>query len=217
MDEKELILMFFNDRSHAGRLLAEALMKYSGKDTVVYALPRGGVVLGYEVSKMLGCPLDLVVTRKIGHPNNPEYAICAVSENAPPICNQLEISRLTEGWLDFQVSKQKGEIKRRKKTYPSPNISPKGKTAIIIDDGIATGLTIKSAIEEIKSQKPKLLIVAVPVSPKDTAEEISSNVDHLVCLDIQEYYLGAVGAYYADFSQVTDSEVVELLYLANRT
>ena len=208
--------MMFDDRSHAGRLLAEKLKEYSGKDTVVYALPRGGVVLGYEVSKVLNCPLDLVVTRKIGHPMNSEYAVCAVTENSPPICNQSEVMNIDSGWLDSEVLKQKDEIKRRKSAYPSPNISPKGKTAIIIDDGIATGLTLLAAIDEVKSLDPKLLIVAVPVSPADTAEKIRGMVDRFVCLDIPMSYLGAVGMYYLEFPQVSDEEVIEILKAANK-
>jgi len=208
--------MMFDDRSHAGRLLAEKLKEYSGEDTVVYALPRGGVVLGYEVSKVLECPLDLVVTRKIGHPMNSEYAVCAVTENSPPICNQSEVMSIDPGWLDSEVLKQKAEIKRRKSAYPSPNISPKGKTAIIIDDGIATGLTLLAAIDDVKSLEPKLLIVAVPVSPAGTAETIRGMVDRFVCLDIPVCYLGAVGMYYLEFYQVSDEEVIEILKVANK-
>jgi len=207
--------MMFNDRSHAGKLLAERLSEYSGNDTVVYALPRGGVVLGYEVSRKLGCPLDLVVSRKIGHPMNSEYAICAVTENSPPICNQIETMGLDKEWLENEVERQKSEIRRRKALYPSPNISPKGKIAIIIDDGIATGLTLFSAIGEIKAQAPKLLIVAVPVSPGDTAEKITGLVDRFVCLDVPFCYLGAVGMYYAEFPQISDEEVIDLLNEAN--
>ena len=208
--------MMFDDRSHAGKLLAESLKEYAGGNTVVYALPRGGVVLGYEVAKVLKCPLDLVVSRKVGHPMNSEYAICAVTENSPPICNQREVMSIDQGWLDSEVSRQKEEIKRRKALYTSPNISPKGKKAIIIDDGIATGLTLLSAIEEIKSQGPELLIVAVPVSPADTAEVIRKMVDRFVCLDIPTSYLGAVGMYYMEFYQVTDEEVIDLLKAANK-
>lgn len=208
--------MMFDDRSHAGKLLAESLKEYAGGNTVVYALPRGGVVLGYEVAKVLKCPLDLVVSRKVGHPMNSEYAICAVTENAPPICNQREVMSIDQGWLDSEVAQQKEEIKRRKSLYTAPNISPKGKKAIIIDDGIATGLTLLSAIDEIKSQDPELLIVAVPVSPADTAEVIRKKVDRLVCLDIPMAYLGAVGMYYMEFPQVNDEEVIELLKAANK-
>jgi predicted phosphoribosyltransferase len=123
---------------------------------------------------------------------------------------------IDQTWLDSEVSRQKEEIKRRKSLYTSPNISPKGKKAIIIDDGIATGLTLLSAIDEIKSQGPDLLIVAVPVSPADTAEVIRNMVDRFVCLDIPMSYLGAVGMYYMEFSQVTDEEVIELLKAANK-
>lgn len=206
----------FDDRSHAGRLLAEKLKEFAGENTVVYALPRGGVVLGYEVAKVLDCPLDLVVSRKVGHPMNSEYAVCAVTENSPPICNQGEVASIEPGWLESEVLRQKAEIKRRKSLYPSPNISPKGKKAIIIDDGIATGLTLLSAIEEVKSMEPELLIVAVPVSPSDTAETIRGMVDKFICLDIPMCYLGAVGMYYASFPQVSDDEVIELLKAANK-
>lgn len=206
----------FDDRAHAGKVLAEKLESFAGENTVVYALPRGGVVLGYEVAKVLKCPLDLVVSRKIGHPMNSEYAVCAVTESSPPICNQFETASIDPGWLESEVLRQKAEIKRRKTLYPSPNISPKGKKAIIIDDGIATGLTLFSAIEEVKAQGPELLIVAVPVSPADTAEKIRGMVDKFICLDIPMVYLGAVGMYYASFPQVSDEEVIALLKEANK-
>jgi predicted phosphoribosyltransferase len=211
-----MIFMMFDDRSHAGRMLAEKLKEFGGENTVVYALPRGGVVLGYEVAKVLGCPLDLVVSRKVGHPMNSEYAVCAVTENAPPICNQYEVASIDQGWLESEVNRQKAEIRRRKTLYPSPNISPKGKKVIIIDDGIATGLTLFSAIEEVKAQEPAMLIVAVPVSPADTAEKIRGMVDRFICLDIPMCYLGAVGMYYASFPQVSDEEVIELLNKAGK-
>lgn len=205
--------MHFRDRTEAGEKLAEKLGEYKGKDVIVYALPRGGIVLGYEIAKRLDAPLDIVVTRKIGHPNNPEYAICAVAQDGHMICNEDEKSGLDPEWFDEQVKKERSEAKRRRDVYLK-NITTtdvNGKIAIIVDDGIATGLTLRLAISELKHENPEKIVVAVPVAPREIAQEIEKEVDEFVALDLPRMYLGAVGAYYGDFSQVEDSEVVELL------
>lgn len=205
--------MIFKDRTEAGRKLAEALKKYKGQDLVIYALPRGGVVLGYEIAKALGAPLDLVIPRKIGHPTNPEYAVCAVAEDGHMICNEAERAMLDPKWLEQAVERERQEAKRRRETYLEgrPPLSAEGKIAIIVDDGIATGLTMMLAIREIKHQKPKKIVVAIPVSPQDSAEVLKKEADELVALDIPEAYLGAVGAYYENFPQVEDAQVIRLL------
>ncbi|MGH7197003.1 MAG: phosphoribosyltransferase [Candidatus Saccharimonadales bacterium] len=204
--------MRFADRKEAGALLAEKLQKYR-EHAVVYALPRGGVVLGAEIAKALTLPLDLIISRKIGHPANPEYAICAVTETGPLICNEVERANADAAWLARAEAAERAEARRRRETYladrqPIPAVK---KTAILVDDGVATGLTMLAAIEEVKKQKPKQTVVAVPVLPRDIADDIRSKVDVLVSLDIPTLYLGAVGAYYHDFPQLKDDEVIKLL------
>ncbi len=204
--------MLFENRADAGKKLADALENYKSKDAVVYALPRGGVVLGYEVAKKLGAPLDLVITRKIGHPSQPEYAVCAVAEDGHMICNEDERAALDKKWFESEVEKERKEARRRREKYLSGRkpVSCRGKTAIIVDDGIATGLTMFLAVDEVKHENPKEIVIAVPVVPKDTAEKIKKKAK-LVALDIPEIYRGAVGAYYDNFPQVSDEEVIELL------
>ncbi len=208
--------MRFRDRVEAGQLLAESLRNYEGKEVVVYALPRGGVILGFEIAKALGAPLDLIITRKIGHPFNPEYAICAVAEDGHLVCNEAERAGTDPEWFRKEVEKEKEEAKRRRETYLRKRETPaaRGKTAIVIDDGIATGLTLKLAIQELKHKEPAKIVVAVPVAPRDAAEEIQKEVDEFVALDVPMVYLGAVGAYYNDFREVSDSEVIAMLEAA---
>ncbi|KKU19100.1 MAG: hypothetical protein UX77_C0001G0014 [Parcubacteria group bacterium GW2011_GWA1_47_11] len=203
----------FKDRQDAGRQLARALREYSDGDSVIYALPRGGVVLGSEIANTLHIPLDLVITRKIGHPSNPEYAICAVSEDGELVCNEVEKAFVNKDWLKNAVAKEVKEAARRREVYlrgikhiPATNI-----TAIVVDDGVATGLTIKAALQSLRKEKPKKLMVAIPVAPHDTLNELRGSADEVVVLEDAKDYLGAVGAYYAYFPQVTDEEVIKLL------
>lgn len=204
--------MIFRDRKHAGSLLAKELIKYKGKDAVIYALPRGGVPVGNEIRKELGIPLTLIITRKIGHPMNPEYAICAVAEDGHTICNEFERSQASKEWLNEAIDKERLEIRRRKEKYLGGNpLPPKNKIAIIVDDGVATGLTMRLAIKEIREGSPTKIIVSVPVCPSDVREELEKEADEVIVLDKGEDYYGAVGAYYHDFPQVTDEEVRDLL------
>lgn len=209
--------MYFLDRGDAGKKLAEKLKKYQGEDVVVYALPRGGVVIGVEVAKKLHAPLDLVIVRKIGHPANPEYALCAVAENAHMVCNEEELSGIDQEWLKNEVQKERQEAKRRREVYLKGRrpIPAKGKIAIIVDDGVATGLTMFTAILEIKHQGTKKVVAAVPVAPPETADQIKSKVDEFVALEIPKVFLGAVGSYYRSFPQVTDEEVIKLIKEVN--
>lgn len=205
--------MRFRDRVDAGKQLAQALKKYQKHDGVVYALPRGGVVLGVEVARALDMPLDLLIPRKIGHPLQPEYAICAVVENGEMVCNQQEVARVDPQWFRQIVEAERHEARRRRELYlggrkPAPI---EGKTAIIVDDGIATGLTMEVSIRDARRRQPEHLVVAVPVAPPDTVERLSREVDEFLVLDASPYYLGAVGAYYDRFLQVTDEEVIALL------
>ena len=208
--------MRFKDRSEAGQQLALALEKYRDRPAVVYALPRGGVVLAVEIAKALHLPLDLIIPRKIGHPYNPEYAIGAVSEDGEPVYNDWEIARLDRHWLENQVNSERREARRRREQYlqgrePLPIA---GKTAILVDDGIATGLTMLAAIRDIKKRQPSRVVVTIPVAPEDTVERLLQEADEVVGLDITAHYLGAVGAYYDHFPQVSDAEVIRLMQQA---
>jgi predicted phosphoribosyltransferase len=209
--------VYFKDRKEAGQRLGAALAgKYAGEEGVVYALPRGGVVLGVEVARALGMPLDLVIARKIGHPHNPEYAIGAVTEGGEPVSNPRELARVGAEWFARAVERERREARRRREVYVGGRapLSPAGRTAILVDDGIATGLTMEAAVREVRRHHPKRLVVAVPVIPPDTAARLAREVDEVVALDVPADYFGAVGAYYADFPQVTDEQVVAALRAA---
>jgi len=205
--------MRFKDRADAGRKLAQALNSYANQEGVVYALPRGGVVLGVEVARALRMPLDLLIPRKLGHPLQPEYAIGAVVESGEMVVNQWEVSRVDPQWFKHEVEAERHEARRRRELYLGGRApaAVKGKIAIIVDDGIATGLTMEVAIRDARYREPGRLVVAVPVAPPETVERLAREVDEFVVLDRSPYYLGAVGAYYDYFTQVSDDEVVALL------
>ena len=211
--------MRFKNRSDAGRKLAEKLAAYGGEDAVVYALPRGGVVLGYEIARKLAAPLDLIIPRKIGHPSNPEYAIGVVVEDGHTLFGEQERLGVDAEWMSREIEKERQEAHRRRSAYLKRRepISTKGKTAIVVDDGAATGLSLLLAIREIKEhQKPRRLIAALPVAPADTAGKIKKEVDELVALYVPSLFFGAVGAYYKEFGQVEDAEVVALMEKASQ-
>ena len=205
--------MRFANRVEAGARLAAALAAYRDADTVVLALPRGGVVVGAQVARALGAPLDLVIARKVGHPGNPEYALCAVTEDGEAVCNEAERARVDPDWLDSAIAREREEAARRRRRYLADRapIPLAGKTVVLVDDGIATGLTMRAAIRQVRAQHPRRVVMAIPIIPPDTAERLSAEVDVVVALDIPSIFLGAVGAYYDDFSQVTDDEVIHLL------
>lgn len=200
--------MRFQDRHHAGQLLAEKLLDHAGQDGVVYALPRGGVPLGVEIGLALNMPVELAITRKIGHPANPEYAICAVSEGGQLVCNERERQAVPADWLARRVAEETAEAARRRTEYRDGAYNPPtDKLAILVDDGIATGLTMLAAVHELKAQRPRTLIVAVPVAPLEAAARFRREADGFVAVDVPEWYLGAVGAYYRDFHQLSDDDV----------
>jgi predicted phosphoribosyltransferase len=202
----------FLDRTDAGKKLAQALSAYKGQSLVVYALPRGGVVLGVEVARFLEAPLDLLVVRKIGHPIQPEYAIGAVAEDGYVVSNPDEIATLDKRWLDRAAAAELKEAQRRRRLFLQGRrpVVVRGKVAIIIDDGLATGLTMLAAIHEIRKRGPQEVVVAVPVAAAETADKLRPLVDDLVVLYIPEW-LGAIGAFYQRFDQVSDDEVVALM------
>lgn len=205
--------MMFKNREDAGRQLAAALSHYRGRPGIVFPLPRGGVVLGVEVARALSMPLDLIVPRKIGHPGNPEYAICALAEDGTLLCNQYEVDQVDDDWLRDTVAREHEEAVRRRTRYMQGQapLDLTGKIAILVDDGIATGLTMEAAIHDARQRHAASIVVAIPVVPKDTCRKLRADVDDVVALDVPEFYLGAVGAYFEDFAQVSDAEVIQLL------
>lgn len=207
--------MRFIDRTEAGQLLSERLKQYRDKNVIVYALPRGGVVTAVEIARYLHSPLDLIIARKISHPDSPEYAIAAAAENGHIVGTRSELKSVDEKWLEEEIKKERQEIARRRKKYLRGReiLSPEEKIAILVDDGVATGLTLRVGILELKHHTPQKLIVAVPVVPKSTAKILRTEADELVALEIppDNTFLGAVGAYYDNFDQVEDKEVIAIL------
>ena len=204
----------FTDRAEAGKKLAQALREYKNHNVVVCALPRGGVEVGLEVAKALKAPLDIVIIRKIGHPYNPEYAICAVDEGGTRLCNESEIKSVDPVWLQEETKRQENEVLRRIKNYRRGKAPSKleGKTVILVDDGIATGLTARAAIQHVRRQGAKEIVVAVPVSPKNVATMLRSEADKIVTLHEMTDYFSSVGSYYKNFPQVRDEEVIRYLH-----
>lgn len=204
----------FRDRFDAGRQLAERLRDLAGQAAIVLALPRGGVLVGYEIARALRLPLDVILTRKIGAPFNPEYAIGVVAENGFVSVNQEEVALgvANEAYIQRVVPKLMAELERRRQLYregrPLPDLT--GKTAILVDDGVATGFTMLGAIAAVREQHPERIIVALPVAPPSTAERLRREVDRIEVLIMPEP-LDGVGAWYQDFHQASDEEVLELL------
>lgn len=207
------IMILFQNREEAGEQLAQLLKDYQNTETIVYALPRGGVILGKIIAEKLKTPLDLIIVRKIGHPSNPEYAIGAISENGATLYNETEKESQDQAWLKQEEAKEQAEaIRRRHRYLPEKKmISAKNKIALLVDDGIATGLTMLLAIKEIKKQKPKKIIVAIPVIPGDTLIKLQANADKVIFIEAPQLFLGAIGAYYSDFSQLADETVISIL------
>jgi putative phosphoribosyl transferase len=209
----------FKNRQDAGRRLAARLMKYKDEHPVVLGLPRGGVPVAYEVATALNAPLDIVVVRKLGAPGEPELGIGAVVDGDHPqsVLNE-EVVRLlgvSEDYVNREVARELFEIRRREESYRSGR-SPEGiegRTAIVIDDGIATGGSVRAALRGVRRSNPIRLILAVPVAPPETVESLQPEVDDLVCLSMPVFF-HAVGQFYEDFRQTTDEEVVQLLEAA---
>ncbi|OGK33155.1 phosphoribosyl transferase [Candidatus Roizmanbacteria bacterium RIFCSPHIGHO2_12_FULL_37_23] len=205
----------FKNRIEAGLLLARKLNKYKGKNVVVYALPRGGVAVAAEIANYLNAPLDLIITRKIGHPYQPEYAIAATAENGHIVGESDVLASIDSEWLKKAVQQQRFEAKRRREKYLQgrKEISVKDKIAILVDDGVATGLTIRAGITELKHGHPEKIVIAVPVVSQSIANILKKESDELIALDIPAdgEFLGAVGAYYDEFPSVKDEQVIAIL------
>ena len=208
--------MPFSDRTDAGQQLAKALARYRQDKPVVLALPRGGVPVAAEIATALGAPLDLVLVRKIGVPYQPELAAGAVVDGGSPVVVRNEdIIRLAGvSEADFAAIRDRelAEIERRRKLYLGDRAHPalKDRTVIVVDDGIATGATTRAALRAIRTHKPRKLVLAVPVGPTSTLAELRDEADDIVCLEDHENF-GAIGLFYADFRQVVDAVVTDLL------
>ena len=216
--------MLFENRTDAGRQLAEALLKYKSRQPVVLALPRGGVPVAAEVAAALDAPLDLLLVRKIGLPSQPELAMGAVADGEEPTIirnsDVIELSGVSKEEFDAVCNEERAEIERRRKRYLGDRARSevRGRVTIIIDDGIATGATTLAAIRAVRMRKPKELVLAIPVAPLDTIKRLHPEVDGIICLDTPEE-LGAIGYFYRDFHQISDDEVIATLkrFPANRS
>jgi len=208
--------MSFKDRADAGRKLAVALAQYKDQQPVVLALPRGGVPVAAEVAATLKAPLDLILVRKIGVPVEPELAMGAVVDGGVPIVvrneDVIRLADVDESEFKAGCDRELAEIERRRRHYlgDRQRVEVADRTAIVIDDGIATGATTRAALRAIRMRNPHKLVLAVPVAPTETISELRSEVDDIVCLEEYEFF-GAIGFYYRDFTQVEDQEVVRLL------
>ncbi len=204
----------FEDRAQAGRRLAEKLAPYRDENPIVLALPRGGVPVGAEVARSLGAPLDVFVARKLGAPGQPELGIGAVAQGGARVLNERIVEHIgvPEDYLERITQRELGEVERRLRLLrgdrPEPEVE--GRTAILVDDGLATGVTARAAIKALREKHPRRLVLAVPVCAPQTAELLAPEVDDLVCLQMPEDFM-AVGLWYRDFEQVSDEEVVRLL------
>ena len=207
-------MAYFSDRVDAGKRLASALKDFAGKNGIVLAIPRGGVVVGFEIARALNLPLDVIIPHKLGAPDNPELAIGAVAEDGTMILddNLIDYMGVPRDYIQAEAERQKVEIQRRLKLYrqdaPYPNL--KGLDVALVDDGIATGSTMKAALASVKNRGAATVTVAVPVGPPSTIKELKKQADRVVCLYTPEYF-AAIGQFYTDFSQTTDEEVIQLL------
>ncbi|PVE21282.1 phosphoribosyltransferase [Microvirga sp. KLBC 81] len=214
-------ILSFRDRADAGRQLVPRLMPYASQNPVVLALPRGGVPVAFEVARALRAPLDLVFVRKIGAPGHAEFGLGAVVDGAHPevVLNDEALSYLTvpPGYIEAETQRQLQEIERRREHYLAGRrpVDVEGRVAIVVDDGIATGGTVRAALKGLSSARPARLILAVPVAPKSTIESLRLEADEVICLMTPEPFY-AVGEHYDDFRQTSDREVVTLLDEAQR-
>jgi putative phosphoribosyl transferase len=213
--------LMFSDRAEAGRKLAARLMKYKDRNPVVLGIPRGGVPVALEVARALDAPLDVIVVRKLGAPAEPELGIGAIVDGDQPetILNRESISylRVSQDYLDREIQNQIKEIHRRQQVYRGgrPRLELEGRTAIIVDDGIATGGSMLAALRGVRRTRPKSVVLAVPVGPADTIEELRREADDVVCLSTPALFW-AIGQFYRDFHQLTDQEVIRMLESARR-
>lgn len=212
----------FSDRRDAGRRLARLLRDYADEKPVVLALPRGGVPVAAPVAIAFGAPLDVVVVRKLGVPGQPELAMGAVVEAGRPVTIRNEaiirVAHVSEAEFDEVRAAELAEAQRRRELYVGRGrrLSLKGRAVIVIDDGIATGASMRAAVKAVRKQQPARLVVAVPVAARTSLEALRGEVDDIVCVDVRDD-LRAIGVYYDDFEQVSDDEVIAALRSVNAT
>lgn len=208
--------MPFKGRTEAGERLADALSRYRNMETVVLALPRGGLPVAIPIAESLGAPLDLLLVRKIGVPFNPEYAMGAIMDGDHPVVirneDTMRMLDIPSDVFEAEKDKELKELERRKRVYrPTGNmIGVKGKTVILVDDGIATGATVHAALAGLKRLEPDEIVLAVPVAPQDQFRELSNETDDFVCLEELGRF-GAISIHYDHFEQLTDDDVISLL------
>lgn len=209
----------FHDRREAGVELSRALREYTGERPVVIALPRGGVPVGYEIARSLGAPLDVCIVRKLGVPWNPELGLGAIAEGG-----QIEVSHdvarafsVSDAELAALIAVKRREVEDRVRLYRrgAPQVEIAGRTVLVVDDGIATGGTVRAALRALRAREPDKIVLATPVIPEDALERLSTSFDQVVCL-VAPRELHSVGLWYRDFTQVSDEEVVGLLASARR-
>ena len=210
--------MLYRDRFDAGRALAAKLARYAGRpDVVVLALPRGGVPVGYEVAQALNAPLDIFLVRKLGVPGHEELAMGALASGGVRVLNTevVRALRLPEEVIDGVARQEGQELERRARAYRGdrPGVNVRGKPVILVDDGLATGSTMRAAVAALRRQQPARIVVAVPVGAAETCEELAAEADEVFCGRMPESVF-AVGQWYDDFTQTTDEEVRELLQQA---
>jgi len=208
--------MLFVNRREAGRQLAQRLLTLKDKNPVVLALPRGGVPVGFEIARALAAPLDLALVRKIGVPYQEEFALGAVADGEYPVLvidqHLMDALSISQEYVDEAKAAALQEIERRRRVYLGDRqpVDVAGRTAIIVDDGIATGSTMLAALRATRRREPARLVLAVPVAPLDTLRQLELEADETVCLDTPPNFR-AVGQFYREFPQLEDEEVIELL------
>jgi putative phosphoribosyl transferase len=216
----ELEQMLFQDRVEAGIKLASQLRQYANrKDVIVLGIPRGGVPVAFEVAKALNAPLDVFVSRKLGVPGQEELAFGAIASGGVRVLDReiVEGAGISDRQIELITEKARNELERREKLYRGdrPSLKLERQTVILVDDGIATGSSVRAAIQALKQLNPAKIVIGVPVAPLTTCNRLKREVDELVCVNTPKYFY-AIGQFYADFSQVSDHEVTELLQKASQ-
>ncbi|HXT26605.1 MAG TPA: phosphoribosyltransferase [Candidatus Eisenbacteria bacterium] len=212
--------MIFRNRQEAGRRLALLLGKYENRqDVIVLGVPRGGVPVAFEVASALGLPLDVFVLRKLGVPGCEELAFGAIGSGSVRVLDRdtVEYLGLSDSVIELVTREQKAELDRRERSYRGdrPPLNVRGMTVLLVDDGIATGSSLRAGIRALRQMQPAAIVVAAPVAPWETVSRLKDEADEVVCAEIPETFYG-VGQFYQDFSQVSDQEVVELLNVGSR-
>ncbi len=205
----------FADRREAGQQLAEALSAYAGReDLVVLGLPRGGVPVAFEVARALHAPLDVFVVRKLGVPGNPELAMGAIASGGVGVLNRGVVRRMgiSDDAIERVAEEERQKLEERERIYRGarPDVDPQGKTVLLVDDGLATGATMRAAVNALREHEPQEIVVAVPTAPPDTCSDFEDVADEVVCVTTPRPFFGVGGAY-QDFSQTTNEEVRDLL------